>query len=83
MSWSYEKLKHLLISKHIKQSQLIRMIGAGPNVSAKISKNEPLNMATIGKICEALHCGIEDILEWIHEDDDSTSSNNDNEGNDR
>ena len=69
MSWSYKRLKHLMVEKDITRTQLLKMTGASKNVFTKISKNEPLNMATIGRICEALHCRVEDILEWIYEED--------------
>ena len=70
MSWSYERLKHLLIDKKMSRTQLMQITGASKNVFTKISKNEPLNMATIGKICDALQCRVEDILEWIPETKD-------------
>ena len=81
MSWSYERFKHLLIDKKVSRTQLMKMTGISKNVFTKIAKNEPLNMATIGKICNTLHCRIEDILEWIYEEHNIQSEARDTEPN--
>ena len=67
MSWSYDRLQRILFEKKISRTQLMQMTGTSKNVFTKIAKNEPLNMATIGRICDALQCRVEDILEWIPE----------------
>ncbi|MCD7945082.1 MAG: helix-turn-helix transcriptional regulator [Clostridiales bacterium] len=33
------------------------------NVPAKMGKEEPVTMETIAKICTALNCGLDDIVE--------------------
>lgn len=63
MAISYNKLWKLLIDKGIKKTQLKAMAGASTNVIAKLGKNEPVAMETLAKICTALQCGLDDIVE--------------------
>ncbi len=39
------------------------------NVVAKMGKEEPLSMESIGKICALFHCSVDDILEIIPNDE--------------
>jgi DNA (cytosine-5)-methyltransferase 1 len=60
---SYNRLWKLLIDKGIKRTELKRLAGVSTNVIAKLGKNEPVAMETLAKICTALQCGIDDIVE--------------------
>lgn len=60
---SYNKLWKLLIDKGIKRTELKQLAGVSTNVIAKLGKNEPVAMETLAKICTALQCGIDDIVE--------------------
>jgi len=60
---SYNRLWKLLIDKSIKRTELKRLAGVSTNVIAKLGKNEPVAMETLAKICTALQCGIDDIVE--------------------
>lgn len=63
MTISYNRLWKLLIDKSIKRTELKRLAGVSTNVIAKLGKNEPVAMETLAKICTALQCGIDDIVE--------------------
>ena len=63
MTISYNRLWKLLIDKGIKRTELKRLAGVSTNVIAKLGKNEPVAMETLAKICTALQCGIDDIVE--------------------
>lgn len=65
MSWSYNRLWILLINQNIKRSELRKIAGISNDTVAKMGKNMPVTMTVLGHICEALHCGIEDIVEYI------------------
>ena len=60
---SYKKLWKLLIDKEIKKSELVSMAGLSPYVIKKLNHNENVNAETLAKICKALDCSFDDIME--------------------
>ena len=67
MPWSYEKLWIKLVKEKMKRTDLKKVAGINSNALAHMGKDEPVTMDARGKICEALHCRLEDILEYIPE----------------
>lgn len=67
MEVSYNKLWKLMIDKGINKSELREKTGIGTNTLAKLSKNQPVSMEVLMKICEKLDCDIADICEFIKE----------------
>ena len=63
MSVSYKKLWKLLIDKDIKKKDLSAMAGISPATITKMGKNEHVTTEILLKICTALNCGINDIME--------------------
>ena len=63
MAISYNKLWKLLIDKGINKTELKTLAGVSTNVIAKLGKNDPVSMETLSKICTALQCGIDNIVE--------------------
>lgn len=61
---SYDKLWKLLIDKKINRTELKDLAGISFNVIARMGKNEFVSMESIYKICAALQCGIEDVMEF-------------------
>ena len=70
MTISYNRLWKLLIDKGIKRTELKRLAGVSTNVIAKLGKNEPVAMETLAKICTALQCGLDDIVEITNENNE-------------
>ncbi len=68
MKVSYDRLWKLLIDKKMKKTDLISQAQVSSNVVAKMGKEEPLSLESIGKICALFHCSVDDILEIIPED---------------
>lgn len=68
MAWSYKRLHHLLLDRGIKRPDFIRESGISPTIYIKLQNDEPITMTSLGKICQALHCKVEDIVEWIQDD---------------
>lgn len=64
MDVSYDKLWKLLIDKKINRTELKDLAGISFNVIARMGKNEFISMESIYKICAALQCGIEDVVEF-------------------
>jgi DNA-binding Xre family transcriptional regulator len=63
---SYNKLWKLLIDKGINKTQLKQMSGVSTTSIAKMSKGENLNTDVLLKICIALGCGTDDIMEVVN-----------------
>lgn len=66
MPVNYSKLWKLLIDKNLNKSQLRQAAGISTNAIAKLGKNEPVSLETLEKICFALNCSIEDVMEFTH-----------------
>lgn len=63
MEASYNKLWKLLIDKNITKTQLCQKAQISTNAMAHLGKNEDVRVNVLVKICEALNCNIEDIVE--------------------
>lgn len=66
MAVSYDNLWKLLIDKKLKRTELIEICGISSNVLAKLGKDEPVSMESLEKICVALSCNIEDVVQFIN-----------------
>lgn len=65
MDVSYNKLWKLIIDRGINKSELRALTGIGTNTLAKLSKNQPVSMEVLLKICSRLDCDISDICGFI------------------
>lgn len=63
MAVSYNKLWKLLIDKNMKKKELGEAAGISNSLIAKLGKNENVTVDVLVKICTALNCGIDDIME--------------------
>lgn len=68
MAVSYKKLWILLIEKDMKKTDLRIQSGISTGALAKLGRNENVNTEVLAKICKALDCKIEDIMEMIPDD---------------
>ena len=68
MSVNYNKLWHLLIDRGMNKTDLRVQAGISTNTMAKLGKNENVSTSIIAKICEALDCNVEDVMEFIVEE---------------
>lgn len=71
MAFSYNKLWKLLIDKNMKKVELRDKVSISPNTLSRLSKNEPVKMDVLGKICKELNCNIGDIVDYIKDGGDS------------
>ncbi len=65
MSVSYKKLWKLLIDRDMTKTQLIQQAGITTNAVARMGKGEDVRVETLAKICAALGCSLDDIVEVI------------------
>ena len=68
MAVQYNRLWKLLIDKKMKKTALKSAAGLSANVTARLGKDEYISLESIEKICGALSCGVDDILEFITAD---------------
>ena len=61
---SYTPLWHTLINKGMNKGDLKNMTGLSFGTIASMGKNEPVNLKQIDRICKALHCKIEEVIEY-------------------
>ena len=62
---SYKKLWKLLIDRDLKKKDLAEMAGISDYTITKMGKGENVTVETLGKICFALDCKLDDIMEFI------------------
>lgn len=73
MAVRYNRLWKLLIDLKMKKTGLQKAAGVSANVMARLSRDEYVSLESLEKICAALHCGVDDMLEF-------TANNDCNEG---
>ena len=67
MAVQYNKLFKLLIDRKITNAQLIKQAGVSANIITRMKKDEYISLESIERICTALVCGVDEILEFIAE----------------
>ncbi len=67
MPLSYKRLFKLLIDKNMKKNELCKKAAISSASLTKLGKGQNVNSEIIAKICDALSCNIDDIVEVIHE----------------
>ena len=65
MAVSYNKLWKLMIDRKLLKKDLTAMAGITTNAMAKMGKDENVSTEILGKVCKALNCRVEDIMEFI------------------
>ena len=67
MAVSYKRLFHLMIDKGMTNAELIEKGGFSANIITRLKRDNYVALDSIEKICYALDCGVDDILEFIPE----------------
>jgi len=65
MRISYNKLWKMLIDKDMKKSDLKEKAGISSASIAKLGKGENITTDVLLRICETMHCHLDDIMETI------------------
>ena len=68
MTVNYNKLWKKLIDLNMSKTQLGEKSGITTNALAKMGKNENVSTEVLCKICKALQCQVEDIMELVDEE---------------
>ena len=61
----YDKLWVTMKEKGVSQYKLIKQFGVSTGQLDRLRKNENVNTYTLDRLCSALHCKIEDIIEYV------------------
>lgn len=59
----------MMLDRKITNVQLKDMSGVSANIITRLKRNEYVSIESIEKICKALGCGVDDILEFIDEEE--------------
>ncbi|MEE0223015.1 helix-turn-helix domain-containing protein [Anaeromassilibacillus sp. An250] len=70
MRISYNKLWKMLIDQNMNKRDLAEKSGVSTASIAKLSKGANITTDVLLKICEAMNCHIEDILETIDDQEE-------------
>lgn len=65
LALSYIPLWKLLVERKIAKKTLIEQAGISRSTLSKMSRDEPVNLGIIEKICEALNCKLEDVVQYF------------------
>lgn len=63
MIYNYNRLWKLLIDKGMTKTQMRKAAGISTNILAKMGKGEPVAMDSLAKICVALDCTLDELVE--------------------
>lgn len=62
---TFKPLWKTLIDKSMNKTDLKNAISCSFATIASMSKDEPVSMTVLNKICKALDCKIEDVIEYV------------------
>ena len=65
MAVSYKRLWKILIDRDMKKKDLAELADLSTYTITKMSKGENVTTDTLGKICKALNCTLDDIMEFV------------------
>ena len=72
MAVCYDKLFHMMIYKRMTNSQLMAKAGFSANIITRLKKNEYISLESIEKLCIAMECSVDDILEFQEKENDNS-----------
>ena len=67
MALSYDRLWKLLVEKKMSRADLRKAADIAPNTMTKLRRDEAVNLAILGRICQVLNCDFGNIMEYIHD----------------
>ena len=65
---SYEKLWRTMQDKGVTQYALIKKHGVSPSQITRLKRNESVSTHTIEMFCRILDCRVEDVMEYVKEE---------------
>lgn len=74
MKASYKKLWKILVDKEMSKGDLHKATGLSSSTMTKLRRSEDVSMEALRKICIVLDCNIGDIVEFVPDDEGSSSN---------
>lgn len=65
MAVRYNKLFKMMIDRKMSNAELATAAGVSLNIITRLKRDQYIAMDTIEKICVALDCKVDDILEFV------------------
>lgn len=69
MALSYNRMWKMLVDKKMSKADLRKAADIAPNTMTKLRRDEAVNLAILGRICDVLDCDFGDIMEYVPEPD--------------
>ena len=79
MTVSYIRLWHLLLDNNMKKKDLETAAGISHYVLNKMSRGENISTEAVGKICKALNCTPDQMMEFVYDDEDKCPDNDESD----
>ena len=76
MHFCYNKLFKLLIDRGLKKKDLCKLAGISSTSVAKLGRGHNVNTEVLCKICGALNCNVDDIMEFVRDTETTNTSSN-------
>lgn len=74
MAVSYKKLFHLMIDKGMTNAELMEKGGFSANIITRLKRDNYIALESIERICCALNCGVDDILDFVKDENEVADS---------
>lgn len=65
MALSYNRMWKLIVDKKMSKADLRKAAEIAPNTMTKLRRDEAVNLAILGRICDVLDCDFGDIMEYV------------------
>lgn len=75
MAVSFRKLRYKMVDEKISLAKLMRMSGITDYAAKQISKDRDVSTEVLTKICTALHCEVQEIVDFLPENSGATDNN--------
>lgn len=69
MAFCYKRLWKLLIDKDMKKKDLVEAAGISTYTINKLNRGDNVTTDVLVKICKALECSFDDIMEVVEDDE--------------
>ena len=72
---TYAPFRRMTKEREISTYRLINYYNVGRSLLNRLKHDKPITTVTINDLCQSLNCRVEDILEYIPDEDVSTPKN--------
>ena len=69
MAVSYRKLWHMMLDKKVNKNGLEKLAGISHYAMLKLNKDQDVSTEVLTKICGALNCEVQDIVDFFPDTD--------------